>query len=392
MSKISTSAFWIAALSAVWLGGEAGYAIARGPAVKLEDVLRAARERQERVHSLHFRWKMLTTYGKGSRTLPPAYNPTGEVIPPHDVTYESTSELWLDGEKMRYLQDYYQWSREKQTMLPWPMLGVNDGKTTKELQEHGTEDKPYPMGWVRAEKRYWMAMSVEGYPLFMTFRACEPRLAVLDLSQMTLTGRQAPIDGHLCCELQLKHPGTADLDHLWVDPSRDFAISRHLQTANGKVVSQTDVRFTNDPMAGWVPSAWDVVARFPDGKLQLSEQAQVLEHQINPALDADLFDIVFPRGTVVNDQPENKLYIIKPDGSERVWEKEEWGLSYQEALASEPGELVGTQCPFWVRWWGRLALMGAGIVLVGYWCFRYKKYRVRSAPRRSGDADTIVRV
>jgi hypothetical protein len=378
MSKIGTSAWWIAALTAAWIGGEAGFALAQGSGVKLEDVLRATRERQERVHSLHFRWKMLTTYGKGSQTLPPPFNPTGELTPPHDVTYESASELWLDGEKMRYLQDLYQWSKEKQTMLPWPMVGVNDGKTTKELQERGREDKNFPLGWVRAEKRYWMTMSVEGYPLFMTFRACEQRLAVNDISQMVLTGRQAPIDGHLCCELQLKHPGTSTLDHLWVDPSRDFVITRYLQTDNGKFISQTDVRFVEDPEAGWVPSAWDVVARFPDGKLQLSEEAQVLEHQINPALDADLFDIDFPRGTVVNDEPAKKLYIIKPDGSQRVWAKEEWGLSYQDALASEPGEMAGTGPSFLARW-GRLVLMGAGIVLVGYCCFRYKRQRVHSA-------------
>jgi hypothetical protein len=381
MNKTWTSWVWVGCFSVVWLLSEARLALGQGEPLKVEDVFQAWKNRQQRVRSLYFRWKQHITEGKGAlhSGIPTPHVPSREPIPPHDVTYDGSAELWIEEEKIRYGYDGHEWSKEQQDMVPCPIVWAFDGKRLKTLMDNGGPDKPYPLGIVQPTDPVVIVGQVRVFPLLLTFRPLDSKMAFFRLSEAILTGGQARIDGRYCRELQLKQPGTGVVYQFWVDPSRDYTIVRYIETAKGKLIAQADIRFAEDPQAGWVPSNWDLVSQFPDGKLETSLQAEVLEHEINPGFPADRFDIVFPRGTSINDVEANRMYIIKQDGSERVLEKEEWGLTYQEVLASEPGELVGTQS-FLARWWRRLLLAGAAVVVAVYGWFRYKRHLVRSSP------------
>jgi hypothetical protein len=370
----------IVCLAIAWLLSETGVVTAQVPGVmKLEDIVQEAQRRQDKVRSLHFRWTQHQTDAKGSRTLPPPLSPPGEVIPPRDVTYDVHPEVWIDGSKMRFAYENHQWFKEEQAMLPCPYVGTFDGKLLKTLDANGGSGKPYPVGSIQAEQRHFDVGSVHLMPLLMTFRAADPNMRPFDISQMTTTGKQAPIDGRLCRELQLELPATAVVYHLWVDPSRDFVICRYTQTNNRKLVYQVNVRFTDDPQAGWAPSAWDVVSQFPDGALEMSSREEVDEHEINPSISADQFDIVFPPGTALSDLVAKRNYIIKPDGSERTIRPNEAGLSYKELLASGPGEITGERPGFLGRWWVWILAAGIGCSLALYSWAWYKGF---ARPRR----------
>jgi hypothetical protein len=386
MSRPCTNRVLAGCLAALSLVAGAGFDGAQGPpGLKLEDVLQAAQRRQERVRSLHFAWTQRTTDGKGSRTLPPQLqrNRSGEVIPPRDVSYDTHMELWIDGEKMRFAFDDYEWDSKEQACLPCPYVGTFDGKLRKSLHENGGPGRPYPDGYVQAAERDDDAMNLSLLPLLMTYRAADPKMrGEHDLSQMTLTGRQMTIAGHVCRELQLQHPASSLVDQLWVDPARDCNILRYVKMVGQRLGYQINVRYSEDPAAGWAPSGWDFVCTLNDGKLQAAGRVEAVEREINLAISPDTFDIVFPRGTSVVDLAAGRDYIIKPDGTERVIRKEESGLTYDEVLASDSGASSKVEAPFLARWWPQFLAAGIVVALLAFFGVHYRRRRL--SQRRIG--------
>ncbi len=383
MSKVCPNRLWIGGLCAVAILSQAGQATAQGQGgVKMEDILQAAQRRQGRVQSLHFAWTEQVTDGKDSRTPPPSpLHPGRGMIPPRDVTYDEQEELWIDGEKMRYAESHHEWVGEKQAMVSFPQVAAFDGKLLKTLFERGGPGKEHPCGTIEAKERHFDVGSVFLLPLLMTFRASHPHMRPLDIGHGALTGKRVPIEGRVCYEALFRHSDIAEMEYVWVDPSRDFVISRYVVTHDGKLTCQVNIRYAEDAQAGWIPADWDIATQFPDGRFRMSARAKVVQYEINPSIPADQFDIDFPRGARMTNFVTGEKYIIKADGTIRPIVRGELPLAYEQLIASEPGELLGEKPSFFGRWWvWLLAALGFGSLGLAY-CWRRLQARQVPAPR-----------
>ena len=371
----------IHSISLLLLLGGSCPTVAEPPRVplKLEDIIQAGQRRQERVKSLHFVWSQRVTDAKGSRTLPKSIDPSGTVIPPRDTTYDMRPELYIDGEKMRYTHEDPQWSKTEQTFISCGYTASFDGELLKILFDKAAPDKLYPSGSIRAAKKHFSVGEIHLRPLLMTFRAADPKMRPLDLSQMELSGRLMRIQGHTCSEMQLQQPASTGVSQLWVDPSRHFVIPRYVVTNKGKVIYQIDVDFIEDAQAGWVPSSWKVVANLPSGEMRSSARSKIIKYEINPAIPANHFDIAFPLGAHMENFVTGETYIIKKDGSKRQIERAELGLTYEQLDSSRPGELVGQSPSFFEGWgvWLLGAILGGSMLAFVWLC--YRRFRLRRA-------------
>jgi hypothetical protein len=163
--------------------------------------------------------------------------------------------------------------------------------------------------------------------------------AFADISQMDATGREAEIQNRQGQELALRYPASALVDHVWVDPHRDFALLRYETTDNGKLMFQVSIGYQRDPQGEWVPSGWDIVTQNLDGGLQMSTQSKVVEYALNPAVPADRFDITFPPGTDMRDFAKGRDYIVTDRGERPITPKERGHLSYEQIVSSDRGSL-----------------------------------------------------
>src|SRR4051812_43082288 len=93
----------IHALAIVLLAVGPGPAHAQGKYTK-EDIVKAWRERQERVKSAKFEWAEQWTETRGSLSYYwKSFDPKlKEVIPPEDVTFTDPRAVSLEGSKFRY--------------------------------------------------------------------------------------------------------------------------------------------------------------------------------------------------------------------------------------------------------------------------------------------------
>jgi hypothetical protein len=81
----------------------------------------------------------------------------------------------------------------------------------------------------------------------------------------------------------------------WVDPSKDYAIVRHVyESRPGRISSQFDVTYQKDAEHGWVPRLWRFRRFDGNGESSSTVIARVTEYKINPALDENIFVVGFP--------------------------------------------------------------------------------------------------
>ncbi len=382
MKRLSIQALIAICVSALALLSECNNLSAQSQATaKMEDIIQASRIRQERTRSLYINLTQRITDAKGSRSLPKELSPQGkeETIPPRDITYDSHTQLWIDGEKIRYAFDNHQWSREEQNLIPLPMITTFDGKLLKMLFTKTGPDKPHPSGSIEKKSRHYVSDVVYLRPIFMTFRALDSKMLAFDMKQMTLTGRRLQIGNHNCLELQSQDPTAGAVYYQWVDPSRDFVIPRFMETVGGKLSYQIDVQYRRDNEVGWVPFEWNCIVQFKEGRLRHSVRSKVTVIEVNSSIPKEQFDISFPPGAFIRDFENGESFsLIKENGDKRYLSDNELGIPYQQLISSDPDDFTAQSTTFIKRWWrwiSGISLGGLLIVACYVWRKRIKRRR-----------------
>jgi hypothetical protein len=350
-----------------WVGAPALPEASGQSPVRVEEVLQAAKRRQEQARSARFSWTAQVTDTRGSRSLPQGHlNPEGKIIPPKDATYDMTLSLSFDGERIRFASDNYTWSEAKQMMVPCPYVSVFNGKdVSKTLRTPASPRVEWPQGEVQRETRHGETKVWSLAPVLMTFRPLTQAMSMYSLPEMSATGRTAQIGGRTCQELRLQRPGGGGSYSAWVDPGRDFLIARHSYEFRGKTLVRLDVRYRQQPGAGWVPEEWNEVYMDDEGKLRTSVKSKLLEATINPELPPEEFEVTFPPGTLVLDFVEHREYLVRADGSERKILEEEKSAPYERLAATDTGGAVdGPHRRSYWTWVTISALIGGGLALL----------------------------
>ena len=154
-------------------------------------------------------------------------------------------------------------------------------------------------------------------PITMAFRGDDPAISPYILSEIQSTGQTSFLGRLPCQEYAIDHPSGGRITFL-LDPEKDYVVRRvRNQNDKGHITDQTDVEYRPHEVAGWVPSAWVFNKYSAAGNTLKTTRVEVVELRVNEPQPPELFDIQFPPGTEVHDNKNNKLYIVKSDGSMR---------------------------------------------------------------------------
>jgi hypothetical protein len=325
------------------------------PSPTLETIRQAWEDREQRVRTVKIEWVERMTIAKGYLSslfadIPSAREdvgiPAGAVVPPLDTTFDVPSSMTLDGAKLRYTRNDQQWSSKVNGYVLQPEICVYDGDVGKSLLPNGTPSTPYPSAIVRRANP--AARFVHMMPILMTYRALLPSFRGFNVESMEPTGGRAIIDNNTCVELQ--ETGSGNTLRIWLDPSLGYVMVRYLSLVQDHVRCKLDIRYVNGPDRNPVPKEWSFAWFTRDGKLESAASATVTKFEIDAAVNGGDFELEFPPGTLVNDStnPKSEVnYIAKERGKKRNIPREEMRATYEQLIASEPGNALGKKDRSW---------------------------------------------
>jgi len=360
-----------------WLFVVGGTSLRAQTANTLKTIEKCWKDRQERIRSVRIDWIEQHTVPKGQVTdsvgrLPGGVKrleemgiAPGSTIPPEVVTFSTTATFSFDGEKVRLDYDDKQWSGKKNAYVTQPETTVFDGKERKRYLRQGTSYTPWPFG-SRQVSHPFRSSLVLG-PLVMTFCPIHKEMRLFDVHALTPTGRQMVVGSRPCLELQRRK--TNSEISIWVDPARDFAVTRVLSMLNERIMYKIDIKYEKHSSGEWIPISWERVSFRNNGKLERSTRAKLSAVKINEPADPGYYDLVFPVGTPVRDEtdPEHlRRYIVREGDKKRIISPSESGLTYEQLVNSEPEGVLGltwnifSSVSFWAA---ALALASGGWLL-----------------------------
>lgn len=302
--------------------------------VRIEDVLKAWQERQERTKSLRVAWTEDFTETKGSLTKLLGAQAGKGHVPPADVRFQNSAELVLEEGKIRFRYRCKVWCESKQVYVDDDALHVFDGKSGKKLTTGGTIS--YPFGIITTEKKSGDRTVPVLRPILVTYRPTHPDLSPYKGLPYVVTGSRAVVQNRICSEMEVRNRPGANIDRLWVDPGRGYTVTRVTNSENEKLTLKIDIQYRQDEVNGWVPQSWEIASYLSDGSLHRSIRARVTAIEINPTVSKRDFDIEWPVGTYVSNENTGEDFIQKERGDIREVAKSERALPY-ETLASTPG-------------------------------------------------------
>jgi hypothetical protein len=341
--------------------------VAGRPAEEESPAVAAARVRQEAVKTLYVEYKRTEVIPKGY--LSDFY---GDLLkqkaplPDKEFTGESINRIVIDGEKLREENNHPLWANlysPNGGFSEWSSVYVSDGTTVKQLYPKGNasgREQGNPWGGISSKPRLELPFVMS--PIKMAFRGLShPNY----ISRMKPTGNILPIDWAPCPEYAIT--SSTGTDHFWLDPEKDYVMRRR-KWAN----MQIDIRYRRDDTWGWVPESWVQNAYWLNGVLQSTNRVDVLDMRINEPQPAELFDIEFPPGCVVQDgrTTSPKVYRVLPDGN----------MHEVSERTGEPLPKTKVQPAGAWYWRYRWLLAGAGVILAGLaWQYAVRRKRANAA-------------
>jgi hypothetical protein len=178
-----------------------------------------------------------------------------------------------------------------------------------------------------------------------------------DRDRLEAADRSMFIDEVLCNEYFIQtHPNFAV--HFWMDPQRNYIVRRKVNYHDEMISLETNIRYRQDAVAGWVPSSWESSYFDHNGNLHTSWEVTVTNLQVNRPIEDSVFDLEFPEGCHVRDQRIGKEFRVLADGTMR-----ELGPRGEEL--PQPS------------WYGRnkLYLIGGMFGGIGLYFYLRKRYR-----------------
>jgi hypothetical protein len=160
---------------------------------------------------------------------------------------------------------------------------------------------------------------------------------------------------------------------LWCEPAKDYHVRRIEYYASSGLRRRHDISYSHDEKSRlWIPVRWTRTSALPDGGIRVQKTSAVTYYSLGGAIPSEEFDLTFPPGTWVDDEVNNRSYIVLEDGGERVVTPAERAarLGYEELLERSPG--LGSPRIWWIMSFSTIGL----IVLL---FFVWRSYRRRPA-------------
>jgi hypothetical protein len=265
-------------------------------------VISAWRKRQEAIRSFRFAWVEEQCHARG--WIPNPRYPEREwlAIPGLllDRSYSVTKALSVDGAMMRYSFELDRNEEPDGIDLVSPQgdnqglgvrrhysyLSVFDGQRGETRVTSLTGSPPATIQRVEAPVD---AQNLDTRAILLAFRPLDSAMGHLLLDRAVTNERRSFYRGRSVFLLEERHDPSGWKTMLWVEPERDFLVSRCAVYFEQKWIVDIDIDYVQDARWGWIPSSWRVTEMLADGSRRLVTEATVSRYSINQPIDIQEF-------------------------------------------------------------------------------------------------------
>ena len=100
------------------------------------------------------------------------------------------------------------------------------------------------------------AQNLDLRPIMMALRPLDPVLGHLLVDRAVTNERRTFYRGKSIFLLEERHDPSGWKTILWIEPERDYLVSRYYVEFEQKPIADIDIDYTHDATWGWIPSGW----------------------------------------------------------------------------------------------------------------------------------------
>ena len=268
------------------------------PVPPKDSTIAAWRRRQDATKTFQVSWTERQTYPVG--WLPnPRYPERERLRLPaldRDRTYTVTKSLAVDGGRMRYTFELDRPEEADGIRVQAPSgatrgLGVRRHYTyvsvwdgaRGEVRMTTFLDSPPPT--VEVTTANVDAQNLDLRPIMLALRPLDPVMGHLLIDRAVTNLHRTFYRGKSTFLLEERHDPSGWKTILWIEPERDYLVSRYFVAFEQKPMVDIEIDYARDATWGWVPSGWRITELLADGTRRLVTEARVTSYTLNAPVD-----------------------------------------------------------------------------------------------------------
>jgi len=266
------------------------------------ETIAAWQKRQGIINTFRFAWTERQTHPRGWLSNPRYPERERSAIPGIliDRSYVVAKTLAVSGNRMRYS---FELDRKEEpdgvdviasqggnrglgVRRHYSYVSAFDGQTGV---VHLNSLLDHPPGTLLQATSNVDAQNLDTRPILMAFRPLDAAMghrlidrAITNLSRTFYRGKSTFL-------LEERHDPSGWKTILWIEPERDFLVSRYMLSFEQKETVDIDIDYVHDARWGWIPSGWRVTEMLSDGSKRLVAVAKVTSYSINAPIGAEEF-------------------------------------------------------------------------------------------------------
>ena len=272
------------------------------PVPAKSEIIAAWQKRQSAINTFRFAWTEEQTHPKGWLSNPRYPERERSAIPGLliDRSYVVAKILAVAGNKMRYSFELDR-KEEADGVDVIAQQGGNRGLGVRRHYSYvsvfdgqvGTARLgsflDHPPGTIIQTTANVDAQNLDTRPILMAFRPLDAVMghqlidrAITNLSRMFYRGKSTFL-------LEERHDPSGWKTLLWIEPERNFLVSRYVVSFEQKMIVDINIDYVQDARWGWIPSGWRVTEMLSDGSRRLVAVARVTSYSINVPIRTEEF-------------------------------------------------------------------------------------------------------
>lgn len=341
---------------------------AQAPVPTIDEVVAAARLRQEAVKTARFEWTVNRWVKKGANDLPGIRMPEQPEgpSPPEDLEVSNDRSLMFSADNLRYES----FGPDLNVYTPFRLVTTWNGEKSNRFQDANQ----FLSGGIQSKPWHQYLDTFE--PFAWTYRLLDPQWARFGIEEFTVRPELEQLDGEECVVLErLKarraKPEEPSFQRLWLSRTSGYVVRRFERGTGATVYTRLDIDYGDSTEGITVPRRWTKV-KGEASDPRIIEECTVVSYELNSAVDQDAFQLTFPADTWVEEEGVAEPYMVRDDGSRRSITTAELkrGATYEDIRTSPSGRarLTSLHDNSSVKWfWAIQCVLPVAIVAAWLW-------------------------
>jgi hypothetical protein len=266
------------------------------------EIIAAWQKRQGAINAFRFAWTEEQTHPKGWLSNPRYPERERSAIPGLliDRSYVVAKTLAVSGGKMRYS---FELDRKEEpdgvdvvarqggnrglgVRRHYKYVSVFDGQTGTTRLNSFIDHPPATMLQSSANVD---AQNLDTRPILMAFRPLDAVMGHRLIDRAVTNEARTFYRGKSTFLLEERHDPSGWKTILWIEPERDFIVSRYMLSFEQNHIVDIDIDYSRDARWGWIPSGWRVTEMLSDGSKRVTSVAKVTSYNINVPIGTEEF-------------------------------------------------------------------------------------------------------